>query len=52
MKKYFDDILILAGCGLVIYATSLLSGIAALYVAGFMLIGLGVLVALGDRRGE
>jgi hypothetical protein len=53
MKKFFerhlDDVLILAGTGLVVYATFLLSAVAALFVAGIALIVFGVLVGLGGR---
>lgn len=42
MKKYLNDIFILSGCALVILATALLSGIAALYVTGGMLICAGI----------
>jgi hypothetical protein len=47
MGKYLDDLLVVAGCGLVVYATYLLSGIAALYVGGFSLIALGIIVGRG-----
>lgn len=50
--KYFDDFLIFAGCGLVIYATYLLSIVAALYVGGVMMILAGVFVGLGSKRGD
>lgn len=46
LRKHLDDILILGGCGLVVYATWLLSWIAAIYVAGVILIVLGVLVGM------
>lgn len=50
LQKHLDDLLILSGCGLVLYATSLLSAIAAFFVAGAMLIAFGVLVGLGGRK--
>lgn len=50
MKKYLDDILYVCGCGLIIYATYLLSFIAALYVGGGLLIVAGVLVSLGGKK--
>ena len=40
--------MILAGCGLVIYATWLLSWIAAIYVAGGILIVFGILIGIGN----
>ena len=41
MQKYLDDVLILLGCGSIVYATSLLNAIAAIYTAGVLLIGYG-----------
>ena len=46
MKKYLDDLFILAGCGLVIFATAKWSEIAALYVSGVLLIGFGIYTGL------
>lgn len=46
-RRHFDDLLMLAGSGLIVYATSILSIIAALYVSGVLLIIFGVLVGLG-----
>jgi hypothetical protein len=51
MKKYLDDLMILCGCGLVLYATYQLSVIAALFVGGFMLIGAGVILGLSKKGG-
>lgn len=48
MKKYLDDLLVLCGCLLILAATYLLCPIAALYVAGVMLIIAGVITGLGD----
>ncbi len=50
MQKYLDDVLILLGCGLIVYATSLLSKIAAIYTAGVLLIGMGILIGISMRR--
>jgi hypothetical protein len=44
-----DDLLFLAGGGLIVYATYLLSLVAALYVAGGLCILVGVLVAISRR---
>lgn len=49
LKNHLSDALILAGCGLVIYATWMLSLIAALFVTGGILIALGVLIGIGGR---
>lgn len=49
-ERHADDILILTGAGLVIYATLQLSWIAALYVTGAFCIVGGVLVGLGGKR--
>jgi hypothetical protein len=50
LRKHLDDVLILAGAGLVVYATALLSAIAALYVGGLLLIAAGVLVGMGGKK--
>lgn len=42
--------MILGGCALIVYTTTLLSAIAALYVAGGMLVILGVLMGLHPGR--
>jgi hypothetical protein len=47
LQRHLDDLLVLSGAGLIVYATSLLSAIAALYVAGAVLIVFGVLIGLG-----
>jgi hypothetical protein len=48
MKKfllnYLDDMLLLAGCGCILYGLALWSIVITWIVAGLMLIGLGVLV--------
>lgn len=49
-QKHLSDFLILVGCGLVIYATWLLSWIAAIYVAGGLMIVLGVLIGIGGGK--
>lgn len=47
--KYLDDVLLLAGCGCVLYGLSLWSAAITWIVGGLMLIGLAVLV--GTFRG-
>lgn len=47
LKRHMDDLLILAGCGLIVYTTALLSTIIAMYLTGALLIIFGVLVGLG-----
>jgi hypothetical protein len=49
LGKHLSDVLILTGSSLIIYATWLLSWIAAIYVAGGILITLGVLIGIGGR---
>lgn len=49
MRDYLDDILILAGSGIVVYATSLWSIIGAWYVAGGIMILGGIVVGLGRK---
>lgn len=52
LRKHLSDILILAGSGLVIYATWILCWIAAIYVAGAILIALGIIIGIGNGRSE
>lgn len=49
LLKHLSDILILIGCGLLIYATWILSWVAAIYVGGGILIVLGILIGIGGR---
>jgi hypothetical protein len=44
-----SDVLILAGCAVMIYATYRLSLTAALYMGGVMLIGAGVVYGLAKK---
>ncbi len=46
MKKYIEDILILSGLALIVFATFRLSVTAGLYAAGVCLLGLGVWAAV------
>jgi hypothetical protein len=50
LQKHLSDVLIVVGCGLVVFATWVLSWIAAVYVAGGILIVLGVLIAIGEAK--
>ncbi len=50
MIKYLDDLLILLGCGLIVFATYRISFTAALYVGGFFLLAGGLLIGI-SRRG-
>lgn len=50
LYRHLDDLLILAGCGLIIYAIAQLSAVAAMIAAGVIMIGLGVLVGLGGEQ--
>jgi hypothetical protein len=47
LQKHLSDVLIVVGSGLVVFATWVLSWIAAVYVAGGILIVLGVLIGIG-----
>lgn len=47
MLLYLDDILIVLGFGMVIYATTRINVTAAFYVAGVSALILGALIALG-----
>lgn len=50
LQKHFDDLLFLAGSGLIVYATWLLSLVAALYVAGGLCILGSLLVGVSRSR--
>lgn len=50
LRKHLSDVLIVVGCGLVVFATWVLSWIAAVYVAGGILIVLGVLIGIGEAK--
>lgn len=50
MRKYLDDILILIGCGILIYATYRISLTAALYMGGALFILVGVFVGITGKR--
>lgn len=50
VREILDDVLVLAGCGLVVYGTYLVSPVATWFVAGGMLIILGVLVGIGRSK--
>ena len=49
LLKHIDDLLIFVGLVAIIYATYRLSWIAALYLSGFSLIMLGVLIGIGQK---
>ncbi len=44
MENYLDDVLVLAGCGVILLGLSLWNTVITLVVAGSMLIGFGLLV--------
>ena len=50
LQKHLDDVLIVGGCGLLVVATALVSLIGAMYMAGGLMIILGVLVGMGNGR--
>lgn len=50
MKKYLDDAFILIGCGFIIWATWRISFTAAIYVAGVILIVLGLLIGISGKK--
>jgi hypothetical protein len=49
MKRYFDDILLILGCVLILIGTYQLSPVATWFVAGAMLICFGVMVGLSGQ---
>lgn len=50
MKKNLDDILAIIGAGLIIYATALLSIIAAMYVAGGFCLAAAILIGISRSK--
>ena len=52
MHEHADDLLILAGCGLLVYTTWTLSVVAAQYVTAVMLIVFGVLIGMGGKHSD
>jgi uncharacterized membrane protein SirB2 len=52
MTKFLDDILILAGCGLILVGVHEVLPVATWFVAGVMLIVMGVLVGIGNGKGK
>jgi fatty acid desaturase len=44
LRNYLDDILLLAGCGSILYGLSMWNPVITWIVAGIMLIGLGVMI--------
>jgi hypothetical protein len=51
VKKYLDDLLVLLGSGLIVFATWRWSVTAAIYVCGIILISLGVVVYFKQKGG-
>lgn len=49
ISRTADDFLILLGAGCLVYATYLLSLIAAIYLLGIILIAAGAIIGLGQR---
>lgn len=50
MAKYLDDILIIAGCGVIVFTVAQLSLIAAGIVAGVFLMAGGIAIGLANYR--
>ena len=48
-RKHSDDLLILSGVVLWVYATYQLSIIAAMYLGGALLVATGIIVGLGQK---
>lgn len=49
-RKYLDDQFILLGLALIVYATYRINLTAAIYVAGVLLIGFGVILGLTGKK--
>lgn len=53
MKRYFGDCLVIAGAGVLVYATFMWSNLAGWYVLGSLLVVGGIIVELaGYKRGK
>ncbi len=50
LYRWLDDLLLLAGCGCVLYGLSLWSAVITWIVAGLMLVGLAVLIGLEKAK--
>jgi LPXTG-motif cell wall-anchored protein len=50
IRLLLDDILLLAGCGCILYGLSLWNAVITWIAAGLMLIGLAVLVGMRKRN--
>jgi len=44
LLKYLDDLLLVLGCGCILYGLSLWNGVITWVVGGLMLAGIGVMV--------
>jgi hypothetical protein len=49
--RYLDDVLVVLGCILIVGATASWSLLAAVYVAGGILILAGIVVSMAERLG-
>ena len=55
MRNYLDDLFMLIGCGVVVYATFLWSAIAGWYAVGIMFIAAGIMtgsIISGTKEGR
>ena len=50
MKNYLDDVLVIIGCLVLLFATYQLSLIAFWYLLGVLLIGAGITIGISERR--
>lgn len=50
LQKHWDDLLVCAGWGMIVYGVALLNLAAAWIVGGVLLMGITVLMALGGKR--
>jgi uncharacterized membrane protein SirB2 len=50
IRNYLDDLLVLAGCVLVVVGTYQVNPLATWFVGGVILIVLGVLVGMGGKQ--
>jgi len=48
--KYLDDLLMVAGCALILFGTWKVSPLAVWFVAGGMCVLAGIVVAIGKTR--
>ncbi len=50
LQRHLDDLMVLAGCGLILYGTYQVNPLAVWFVGGGMLIAGGIAVGIGEAK--